>query len=336
MKRLLSLSLSLSIVCAITATLVLSGCKPVVPQSSSAPNALAPAKLAAGEKLQVVATTSIVAYIARNVGGDAIQITMLLPLGADPHTFQGSPRDVAALSDAHLILTNGAGLEEFLEPLIESAAPKGPVVALSDGITLRQLEQHEEHDEHEEGEEHEGEHHHEGADPHTWTTPANVIIFAQNAERALSVLDPTNAETYRANANAYVAQLQELDAWVKSQIETIPAENRKLVTDHMAYGYYADRYGLTQVGEVIPSFSTAAEPSAQAIADLEQAIKAQGVRAVFVGVGFNPTLVERIAADTGIQVATLYGGSLGPTGSGAETYMGYIRYNTTAIVDALK
>jgi len=326
MRRLLSLLIA----CAVAIALALSGCKPSAHQDSSAPNALAPAKLIAGEKLRVVATTSIVADIAQNVGGDAIQLTTLLPLGADPHTFQGSPRDVAALSDAHLILANGAGLEEFLEPLIESAAPKGPLIALSEGITLRQME------EHEEGEGHEGEHHHQGGDPHTWTTPANAIIFVQNAERALSALDPANTETYRANANAYVGQLQELDAWVKSQIETIPAENRKLVTDHMVYGYYADRYGLTQVGEVIPGFSTAAEPSAKAIADLEQAIKEQGVRAVFVGMGFNPTLVQRIAADTGIQVVTLYDGSLGPAGSGAETYVGYIRHNTTAIVDALK
>ena len=171
---------------------------------------------------------------------------------------------------------------------------------------------------------------------HGWTTPANAIIFVHNIEQALSALDPANAETYRANAEAYEAELAELDAWVKAQIETIPAENRQLVTDHAIFGYYADRYGLEQIGAVIPSFSTTAEPSAQDLAKLEDVIKEQGVKAIFIGNTVNPGLAQRVAEDTGIQLVTLYTESLGPEGSGVETYVDYIRYNTQAIIEALK
>lgn len=320
--------------CFIAIVLSLVGCE-ASPLANNPHEGLSEVKLGQGEQLQVVATTSIVADIVRNVGGEVIHLTTLLPVGADPHTFQATPRDVAALSQAHLIVANGAGLEEFLDPLIESAKSKSAVIYLSEGIALRHLGEQEDN-EHESGAEQESEHGHAGADPHTWTTPANAIVFAQNAERALSTLDPKNATTYKANADAYIAQLEDLDAWVREQIETIPIERRKLVTDHMVYGYYADRYGLEQVGAVISSFSTAAEPGAKEIAELEQVILEQHVPAVFVGFGFNPSLVERIAADTGIQVVALYDGTLGPAGSGAETYIQYVRYNTTAIVNALR
>ena len=167
-------------------------------------------------------------------------------------------------------------------------------------------------------------------------TPHNAQVYVHNIAVALSALDPANAETYEANAEAYEAQLAELDAWVSTQIETIPPENREIVTDHDAFGYFADRYGLETVGAVVPAYSTAAEPSAQELAELEEAISEFEVPAIFVGTTVNPNLAERVAGDTGTQLVSLYTGSLGPAGSGAETYLDYIRYNTTAIVDALK
>jgi ABC-type Zn uptake system ZnuABC Zn-binding protein ZnuA len=312
---------------------------------------LSPVSLGAGKKLNVMATNSIVADLVKNVGGDLINLTYMLPIGADAHTYQLTPTDVANVTEAHVFFANGLGLEEYLSELIQNAGGEVAVVSLSTGVEVREMSTEEAHEEHEEqsaeaipeehgaeGEhtEHGAEHNHAGVDPHTWTTPANAIIFVHNIEQALSALDPANAETYQANAEAYEAKLTELDAWVKSQIETIPAENRKLVTDHTVFGYYADRYGLEQVGAVIPSLSTAAEPSAQEMADLEDVITKQGVKAIFVGNTVNPGMEQRVAEDTGIQLVTLYTESLGPEGSGADNYIDYIRYNTMAIVEALK
>lgn len=286
------------------------------------------AALAPGERLKVVATTSIVADVVHNVGGDLIDLSVLLPLGTDPHTFEPTPRDLARVADAHLVFANGFGLEGFLNKLIANAGGPAAVVSVSDGVEARELVEHEDDEP--------GEENPTGIDPHTWTSPANVVVFVRNIERALSARNPANAETYRANAAAYTAQLEELDAWVMAQIASIPAENRELVTDHDAFGYYADRYGLRFVGAVIPGFSTTSEPSAKELSRLEDAVRTQGVKAVFVGTTANPILSQRVAEDTGIEVVTLYVGSLGVAGSGVETYLDYVRYNTAAIVAALK
>ncbi len=301
---------------------------------------LAPVALGEGEKLKVIATNTIVADLVKNVGGDLIDLTYMLPIGADAHTYQLTPPDVANVTEAHVFFANGFGLEEYLSELIQNAGGEVAVVSLSSGVEERQMSAKEatEHEEDKDDEEQgvEDEHGHEGVDPHTWTTPANAAIFVENIEKALSALDPAYLESYKANAEKYQAELEKLDAWVKSQIETIPVENRKLVTDHTVFGYYADRYGLEQVGAVIPSLSTTAEPSAQELAQLEEVIKEQGVKAIFVGNTVNPGLEQRVAEDTGTKLVTLYTESLGPEGSGVETYVDYIRHNTMAIVEALK
>lgn len=285
---------------------------------------LEPISLGASDKLRVIATTNIIADIVSQVGGDSIELTPLLPLGADPHTYTTSPQDMVAVTDAHLIFANGVNLEtEFLPELIQHS--EAPVIYVSQGIELRALEEDETR-----------EHEHENTDPHTWTTPANAIVFVHNIEHALSAVDPANAETYKANAEKYEAELEALDEWIAEQISTIPVNNRKLITDHDTFGYYTDRYGLEQIGAVIPGFSTASEPSAQELAALEDMIREHGVRAVFVGTTVNPSLAQQVAEDTGIQLTTLYTGSLGPAGSGVETYLDYIRHNTTAIVEGLR
>ncbi|MEM7033917.1 MAG: zinc ABC transporter substrate-binding protein [Chloroflexota bacterium] len=364
---------------------------------------LSAVNLGDGEKLQVVATTNIVGDMVQQVGGDLIELTTMLPVGADPHSFAPTPGDAASVADAHVVFVNGLNLEEFLEELIENAGGEAPIIALSSNVETREFgemgghghhdekegehhdddehhddeegehhdddddehhddeegehhddeegEHHDDDDEHhddEEGEHHddeEGEHHdehghhghdHSGDDPHVWMTPANAMMMVHTIEHALSELDPANAETYEANAEAYEAQLEELDTWVMAQIETIPAENREMVTDHDAFGYYADRYGLEVVGAVLPSYSTNAEPSAQELAELLEAIGVFDVKAIFVGTTVNPVLAERISEDTGIQLVPLYTGSLGEADSGADNYLDYIRYNTTAIVEALQ
>jgi manganese/iron transport system substrate-binding protein len=290
---------------------------------------LEPVSLSAGEKLRVIATTNIVAHVVSQVGGDAIELTHLLPIGADPHTYIATPRDVAAATEAHIIFANGANLEaDFLPQLVQDT--NASVVYVSHGLELREFGEGEAREH-----EHEVEHEDERVDPHTWTTPTNVVVFVHNIEHALSALDPANAETYEANAEAYEAELEALDEWVKAQIATIPAENRELVTDHTTFGYYADHYGLEQIGAVIPAFSTAAEPSAQALAALEDAIREHSVKALFVGTTVNPSLAKQVTEDTGTRLVMLYTGSLGPDGSGVETYVDYICYNTLAIVEAL-
>lgn len=304
---------------------LLAACGAPVHEPGSEANApLAAVDLAEGERLTVVATTSIVADIVQQVGGERVAVTSLLPIGADPHAFEPTPSDVARVAEADAVFANGAGLEEFLEPMLRNAGG-APVIYVSEGLELRELE---------DGDEHAHDQH--AHDPHTWTSPANALIFVDNIERALASLDPAHAPDYAASARAYQAQLEELDRWIAAQIATIPADRRLLVTDHLVFGYYADRYGLEQVGAVIPSYSTGAAPSAKELAELQDTVRALGVKAVFAGATVNQDLARRVAADTGVTLATLYTGALGPAGSGADSYLGYLRANTETIVGALR
>lgn len=291
---------------------------------------LSPVPLSEGEKLQVVATTSIVADIAGNIGGDLINLTMLMPLGTDPHTFEPTPQDAAAVTDAHVVFINGAGLEIFLENLLESAGGSTTIVPVSYGVELLHLESSDE----QEREEESG--HRGSADPHTWFDPHNVTVWTRNIEWALSALDPKNAEAYTANARAYEAKLQELDTWIREQVSQIPQADRKLVTDHTTFGYFCRRYGFEQVGAVFPGYSTLTEPSAQDVAQLEDAIRELNVKAVFVGKTVNPNLAEQITEDTGIQLISLYTGSLSEPGGPAGDYLSLMRYDVSAIVEALR
>lgn len=292
---------------------------------------LAPVSLAPGERLKLVATTSIVADVVAHVGGDRIDLAVMIPQGADPHSYEPSPRDLAAVAEAHLLFASGLDLEEFLEGLLESAGAQDRCLYLSHEISPRSME---------EGEDHEGEgqgdHQHEGADPHVWTDPNNVILWVDAIQEALISLDPDNASAYQANAEAYRAELEALDAWIREQVAGIPQENRRIVTDHSFLGYLADAYGLEQVGAIIPSYSTLAETSAGELAELEDSIRELGVRAVFVGNTVNPSLAETVAQDTGVQLIPLYTGSLSQEGGEADTYIAYMRYNVEAIASALR
>jgi ABC-type Zn uptake system ZnuABC Zn-binding protein ZnuA len=292
---------------------------------------LAAVSLAEGEKLGVMATTSIVADVVGRVGGDRIALQVLLPLGADPHAFEPTPQDVTSVADAHAVFINGAGLEAFLGKLLESVGEEVTVIPVSYGVDLIALEAHEE-DEHEEDE-----HDHSGeVDPHTWFDPNNVIVWAHNISQALAALDPENAGVYAANAEAYEAELVALDTWIREQVARVPEGSRTLVTDHASFGYLARRYGFEQVGAVFPGYSTLAAPSARDLAALEDAIMAHGVRAVYVGLTVNPDLAQRVAEDTGTSLVYLYAGSLSEKGGPADNYVSMMRYNVSAIVDSLR
>ncbi len=297
---------------------------------------LGPVSLKTGEKLRVVATTNIVADLTRQVAADRIALTTLLPVGADPHTFAPSPQDAAAVADAHVVFVNGLGLEEFLKELIENAGGNAPVVITASGVETRALNQTGEHGGDLDAKEQEEAGSRPMVDPHVWMTPVNAVIMVHNIEQTVSALDPGNADIYRQNAAGYKAQLEELDAWVKEQINSISPAHRKMITDHDSFGYFAERYGLEVVGAIIPAYSTSAEPSAREIAALQDKIKAHDVRAVFVGMTVNPVLARQMTIDTQIKFVPLFTGSLGGAGSEAETYTDLIRYNTRAIVEALK
>ncbi len=292
-----------------------------------APGAQSPAPGGGSGPLRVLATTSIVADVVEQVGGEAIGLTTLLPPGADPHSFEPAPQDITEVSQAQVLFANGADLEVFLEKLIESAGAQEKVIHVSEGVSLRTLA-----DEDPGGEE---EHEYEGGDPHTWTDPNNVLIWVDNIERRLSALDPEHASIYRANAAAYKSELSELDAWIASQAGLVPEARRVLVSDHRTLGYFADRYGFTQVGALIPSYSSLAEPSAQELAALEDAIQSYQVPAIFVGNTLNLDLAQRVSEDTGVRLVFIYSGSLSEPGGEADSYLEYMRYNTNAIVNAL-
>ncbi len=301
------------------------------PQSGTgqerATSTLKPPSPASGEKLKVVATTTIVGDVVKNVGGDQIELTTLMGIGVDPHTYVPTPADAAAVHDAHILFANGAGLEANLEEMLDSAGGQAIRVHLSDGLELRPPVE----------EPHPGEADadHDEGDPHVWFDVQNVIDWVGIIERGLAALDPAHAAAYHSRAEAYVQELEALDAWIVEQVATIPVGNRRLVTNHPALGYFAARYGLEQVGAVYP-VNPSAEPSAQEIAALEEAIRQYQVPAVFSESTVNPRLAQQVAHDTGIKLVPLYTGSLGGPGSGAETYIELMRYDVQAIVAALK
>ena len=273
-------------------------------------------------RLKVIATTTIVGDVVAQVGGEHVALDVLLPVGADPHSYNPAPRDVVTIANADVIFASGLGLETFLEKLIENAGSSGSLVEVSEGIELLEADS----DSHE----------HEDGDPHTWTDPNNVMVWVEVIASQLSKVDPDHAADYAANAAAYIAELETLDAWVVEQVAQVPEANRKIVADHNLYSYFAARYGFTQVGAIIPGYSTLAEPSVKELAALQDTIAEVGVRAVFVGNAANPVLAERVAEDTGVELVVLYTGSLTEAGGDAPTYVHYIKYNVGAIVGALK
>ena len=276
------------------------------------------------EIITVVATTTILGDVVSKLGGDDITLTILLPPGVDPHGYEPTPQDIALVSEAQVVFAVGNGLEEFLDNLIESAGAGERIVYVSEALELLTFE-----DEHEE-------HQISDSDPHTWTDPNNVISWAEKIDEVLERLDPARSESYQYNLQDYVSQLEELDYWILMETQKVPENQRMLVSDHLTLGYFAQRYGFEQIGTVIPGYSSMAKPSAQELAELEDLIRGFDVRAIFVGKSVNPDLAQRVAEDTGIQLVFIYTGSLSEPGGEADSYLKYMRYNTNAIIDALK
>jgi manganese/iron transport system substrate-binding protein len=270
--------------------------------------------------VNVLATTTFLADITRNIAGDRAQVESILPPGTDPHGYQLTPTDVAKVTDSSVLIQNGLEYERFLGTALENAGGEHLVITATNGLTPRAAT--------DAG--------HAGGDPHMWLDPNLVITYVENIRDGLIQADPEGAATYTARAAAYIIQLQELDAWIAEQVASIPSERRLLVTNHESLGYFADRYGFTMVGAVIPSLSTGASTSAQELAAVIDQIKFTGAPAIFLGEVENPNLAHQIAAETGITVVDdLHLESL-TEGAPAATYIEMMHYNVTRIVEALR
>lgn len=275
--------------------------------------------------LKVLAVESFLADIAQNVAGKRVKVDTLMPLGIDPHAYQPTPQDVAKIAESQVLIVNGAHFEEWLDKTLQNAGGAQTVIEASAGLTSRKPTANEALDPGHAG------------DPHFWLDPTKAISYVENIRDGLAKADPAGAKTYAANARLYIAQLVELDNWITAQVSQIPPEKRLLVTNHESFGYFADRYGFSIAGTVIPSTSSEASPSAQQMAALIDTIKQMDVKAIFLETGANSQLADQIAQETSAKVVTnLYTHSItGPNGE-APSYIEMMKHNVILIVEALK
>ncbi len=298
-------------------------------------------------KMKVVATYSILGDLVRQVGGDHIELAVLVGSDGDAHTYEPTPRDSIALTDARLVFENGLAFEIWFDDFYQGSKTQAKRVAVTRDIEPRQA-MHEDEDSHEPENEHEHaehaehsqehQHHHHGDfDPHAWHDVRNVASMAKVIAEELIAADPEHADAYRANCDAYVARLNELDTWIAEQVATIPQANRKLVMTHNAMGYFADRYGFEVITVMGSVSSEGSDPSAADMAKVIDQIKDADVRAVFVENMLSPDLTRRIAEDAGVTViGSLYSDALGPEGSDGDSYEKMMRQNVQTIVGALR
>lgn len=267
----------------------------------------------------ILTSTTLLADLTRNIAGERLAVDSLLPVGTDPHSYQPVPQDAAKISKSKVLIINGADYEHFLETLLENAGGERQIIEASAGLKLRT--------------EAESEH---SVDPHLWLDPNNVIVYVENIREGLTHFDPDGAAIYQSNADAYIGQLEALDMWINEQIAQIPSERRLLVTNHEALGYFAERYGFTVIGAVVPSVSSDASTSAGQMAYLIEQIKSSKTPAIFLDEVENPSLAQQIANETGVTVvADLHLESV-TDGPPAATYIDMMRHNVTQIVNALR
>ncbi|MBI5822723.1 MAG: zinc ABC transporter substrate-binding protein [Chloroflexi bacterium] len=280
--------------------------------------------------LRVLASTTFLADIAQNVAGDRVQVDSLLPFGTDPHAYQAAPSDVAKIAESKLLIINGVEYEHFIEALLENAGGERVIVEATAGLKPHPAGGNVDGTESGAGSER------EAGDPHLWLDPNLVVSYVENIRDGLIEVDPDGAEIYKANADAYIAQLRDLDAWIVEQVKAIPAGRRLLVTNHEALGYFAGRYGFEIVDTILPSFSSEAGASAREIVAAVEAVQSSGAPAIFLGEVENADLANQIAAETGVTVVDdLYLESL-TDGAPAATYLDMMKHNVMQIVDALK
>lgn len=264
---------------------------------------------------RVVATTTQLADIARNVAGDRASVTGILTPNSDPHDYEPRPSDARALADAGLVLQSGGAVDGWLGDLVKSAGADAQVVTLIDDVHRRTGE----------GDE---------VDPHWWQDPRNVEIAVRRIRDALARADAGGTAIYDANAEAYLERLHALDTAIARCMEEIPAGQRRLVTNHDALGYFADRYAIAVVGAVIPALSTEARASAGETRALVETIRREHVSTIFPESSVNPKLEKAIAGEAGAKVGpALWADTLGPKGSTGSTYLTSMRFNAEAMAE---
>ena len=308
-----------------------------------------PVATLAAEPLKVVASFSILGDMVSEIGGDAIVVTTLVGPDGDALVYEPTPADAATIAAADLLVVNGLDFESWLPRLVNAAGFKGTEVVASAGITPRAFADHDDddghdHDAHADAHDHDhdhdhghgghGHHHHGASDPHAWQNLANGVIYARNIAEALAEADPDNAATYAANAAAYVAELEAMDAEVRAAFAAIPAERRKVVTSHDAFGYFADAYGVEFIAPT--GVSTDAEASAADVARIIDQIRHDGITGVFVETISDTRMIDQIASETGAVIGgALFSDALsGPDGP-APTYLDMFRWNTEQLTRAL-
>ncbi len=274
--------------------------------------AAAPAR--AQDRLHVVASFSIIGDFVRNVGGERVSVTMLVGPNGDVHVYTPAPADAKKIADARLLIINGLGLEGWLPRLLQASGSKAPIITATNGIVPLRLGS--------------------DADPHAWQSAANAKTYVANISDALIAADPAAAETFRANALRYTAELDALDREVRSAVAQIPPARRKVISTHNAFGYFAAAYGIEFIA---PSgVSTEAEPSARDVAVIVSQVKSEKIPAVFMENISDPRLVSRIAAETGAKVGgTLFSDALTDEKGACPTYIEMVRHNIKALTSAL-
>jgi manganese/iron transport system substrate-binding protein len=278
--------------------------------------------------LRVVATTTVLGDLVQQVGGEDVAVHSLVPKGGEVHTFDPSPSDATAVADAQLLVMNGLGLDEWLADIaIDAGADDISVVELAedlDGVSYLAGDAHEA-----DGAGHAG----EELNPHLWLNIEYAILYVERLAETLAATDPDHADAYRARSAAYVAELQELDAWTRERMGTIPDDHRRVISFHEAFPYFAAAYGLEIVGTVVEA--PGQDPSAGEVAALIDAIEAEGASAIFTEAQFPTTAAERISEETGVSiVGSLYTDSLGDPP--VDTYAGMMRWNVEQVVAALQ
>jgi zinc/manganese transport system substrate-binding protein len=268
----------------------------------------------AQDRLNVVASFSILGDFAKNVGGDRVEVTTLVGADGDVHVYTPAPVDAKKIADAKLVIINGFGLEGWMPRLVQSSGSKARIVTATDGITPRVL----------------------GAapDPHAWQSVANAKIYVADIRDALAAADPADTAAFRANAESYLAKLDGLDREVKAAVAAIPPARRKVITTHGAFGYFGVAYGVEFIAPL--GVSTDSEASARDIAGIITQIRTAKIPAVFIENISDPRLIQRISAETGARIGgTLYSDSLTGEKGEAPTYIDMVRHNIKALTDAL-
>jgi zinc/manganese transport system substrate-binding protein len=285
---------------------------------------LMPASAQTLDKLKVVATFSILGDLVRNVGGDRVEVTTLVGPNGDAHVYSPTPADGRRLAEAKVVFTNGLNLEGWIDRLVKSSGTKAAKVEASRGITPLQGTDEHGHDDHGHG----------GFDPHAWQNIGNAKVYVANIRDALAAADPDGKAAYEANAAAYLARLDALDAEVKTLVAGIPADRRKLITSHDAFRYFEAAYGIDFVAP--QGVSTEAEASAKDVARIIQQIKREKISAVFVENISDSRLMERIAKETGARIGErVYSDALSEPNGPAGTYIDMMRHNIRAFSAAL-